>query len=149
MLSTPRLYQAMADDGVFFRAVGHLNPRTRVPTVAIVLQGGVAIAIALSGDFDHIVAYVVSAMYLFNGLLALSLFVLRIRDRDTAATNVGVFRVPGHPFTTGTYLIASWAVTIANYIAHPIDGSIGLAIVLSAVPVYLFWKRWSATRTRA
>jgi APA family basic amino acid/polyamine antiporter len=149
MLSTPRLYQAMADDGVFFRAVGHLNPRTRVPTVAIVLQGGVAIAIALSGDFDHIVAYVVSAMYLFNGLLALSLFVLRIRDRDTAATNAGVFRVPGHPFTTGTYLIASWAVTIANYIAHPIDGSIGLAIVLSAVPVYLFWKRWSATRTRA
>jgi APA family basic amino acid/polyamine antiporter len=149
MLSTPRLYQAMADDGLFFHAIGRLNPTTRVPTGAIVLQGVVAIAIALSGDFDHIVAYVVSAMYLFNGLFAVSLFVLRVRDNESGVANGGAFRVPGHPFTTGIYLIASWAVTIANYVAHPVDGLIGLAIVLSAVPVYLVWKRLSSDRAVA
>jgi basic amino acid/polyamine antiporter, APA family len=146
MLSTPRLYQAMADDGLFFRAVGRINPRTRVATLAIVLQGAAGIAIALSGDFDHIVSYVVSAMYLFNGLIALSLFVLRSRDGRGAALG---FRVPGHPFTTAIYLIASWGVTIANYVAHPIDGLIGLAIVLSAVPVYLIWTRLSASAAPA
>ncbi len=70
MLSAPRLYQAMSDDGLFFRAFGRLNPRTRVPTLAIVLQGAVAIVIAMSGDFDHIVNYVVSALYLFNGFVS-------------------------------------------------------------------------------
>jgi APA family basic amino acid/polyamine antiporter len=149
MLSAPRLYQAMSDDGLFFSAFGRLNPRTRVPTLAIVLQGAVAIVIAMSGDFDHIVNYVVSAMYLFNGLLALALFVMRARDKDPGERGNRGFRVPGHPITTGIYLVASWAVTVANYVARPIDGLIGLAIVLSAVPVYVLWNRFSASKATA
>ena len=54
MLTVPRLYHAMAQDGLFFRAVAWVNPRTRVPVIAIALQGIVAILIALSGSYDHI-----------------------------------------------------------------------------------------------
>ena len=63
MLTVPRLYHAMAHDGLFFRAWGKIDPRTGVPVVAIVLQGIVAVAIALSGGYEHILNYVVSTFY--------------------------------------------------------------------------------------
>ncbi|HEY3674472.1 MAG TPA: amino acid permease [Candidatus Tumulicola sp.] len=145
MLSVPRLYHAMAADGLFFRAVGRIDPRTRVPAIAIALQGVVAIVIALSGDYEHILNYVVSTFYLFNGLLAIALFILRARDREHDASSAPGFRVPGHPVTTTIYLVASWGVTIASYIQYPRDGLAGLAIVLSAVPVYWLWTRSQRT----
>src|SRR5437763_8365145 len=73
ILTAPRVYYAMACDGVFFKAVGHLDPRTRVPTVAIVLQGVCAAAIALTGKYDQILNYVVAIDVLFFGLTGASL----------------------------------------------------------------------------
>src|SRR5438034_8301474 len=79
ILTAPRVYYAMARDGVFFKAVGHLDPRTRVPTVAIVLQGVCAAAIALTGKYDQILNYVVSIDVLFFGLTGASLLIFRGR----------------------------------------------------------------------
>lgn len=146
MLTVPRLYHAMARDGLFFQAVGRIDPRTHVPVVAIALQGVVAILIALSGSYEHILNYVVATFYAFNGLLALALFVIRARDRDAGVPQACSFRVPGHPVSTGLYLLASWGVAIATCIAYPRDGLLGIAILLSAVPVYLLWARHAATR---
>jgi APA family basic amino acid/polyamine antiporter len=149
MLTVPRLYRAMAEDRLFFRWVGRLDPRTHVPVVAIALQGAVAILIALLRDYEHILNYVVSTFYLFNGLLALALFVIRARDRRAGSTQPAGFRVPGHPVTTSVYLVASWGVTIATYVAEPRDGLVGLAIVLSAVPAYALWARAGAGKSPA
>ena len=149
MLTVPRLYHAMAQDGLFFRAVAWVNPRTRVPVIAIALQGIVAILIALSGSYDHILNYVVSTFYIFNGLFALALFVIRARDRRAWPIEVGAFRVPWHPVSTAIYMLASWGVAIATCVAYPRDGLVGLAIVLSAVPAYALWARRAAATNHA
>src|SRR5262249_469768 len=77
ILTGPRVYFAMAKDGVFFRLVGRLHPRTRAPVGAIALQGAMATAIALAGQYDSILSYVISIDLLFFGLTALALFRFR------------------------------------------------------------------------
>ena len=141
MLTIPRLYHAMAEDGLFFRAVAWIDPRTRVPVVAIALQAVFAMLLALSGSYDHILNYVVSTFYVFNGLLALALFIIRARDRRAGIAQAVRFHVPGHPFSTALYLLVSWGVAIATYVAYPGDAIVGIAILLSAVPVYFIWTR--------
>jgi APA family basic amino acid/polyamine antiporter len=148
MLTVPRLYHAMADDGLFFRSVAWVDPRTGAPVVAIALQAVLGAIIALSGSYDHILNYVVSTFYVFNGLLALALFVLCTRDRH-ANTQAPQFRVPWHPVSTGIYMLASWGVALATIIAYPRDGLAGVAILLSAIPAYLLWTRSTASKARA
>src|SRR5579872_4657394 len=79
MLTAPRVYYAMAADGVFFRSVARVSEKTQVPVVAIVLQGVVAIVITLSGTYEQILSYVVSVDFIFFGLTGLALFVFRRR----------------------------------------------------------------------
>ena len=77
ILTAPRVYYAMARDGLFFKSVGWLSPRTGVPVVAIVLQGVTATVIALSGRYEQILNYVISVDFISFGLTAASLFVFR------------------------------------------------------------------------
>jgi APA family basic amino acid/polyamine antiporter len=142
VLTVPRLYQAMAQDGLFFRHVARIDPRTHAPVVAIAVQGVVAMLIVLWGNYDQILNYVVSTFYAFNGLLALALLVLRARARIAAP--LGEFRAPGHPVSTVVYLVASWGVAVAACVADPRDGLVGIAILLSAIPVYFLWARRGA-----
>src|SRR5262249_43505224 len=77
MLTAPRVYYAMADDGLFFKSVAQLNSRTRVPIMAVALQGAFAVVIAVSGRYEQILNYVVSVDFIFFGLAATCLFVFR------------------------------------------------------------------------
>ncbi|MBV8371727.1 MAG: amino acid permease, partial [Candidatus Eremiobacteraeota bacterium] len=141
MLTAPRLYYAMAQDRLFFAQLASVDPRTRVPVVAIALQGVFAIALAVSGSYERILNYVVSTSYLFTGLLGIALFVIRARDGAAGILPPVPFRVPLHPVTTLVVIAVSWAVALATYVAYPTDGLIGLAVVFSAVPVYLYYAR--------
>jgi basic amino acid/polyamine antiporter, APA family len=149
MLTVPRMYHAMAADRLFFRVIAWVDPRTQVPVVAVVFQAAIAIVIALSAGYGHILNYVVSVIYSFNGLLGLALFVIRARDRKAGVANDGRFRVPWHPVSTIIFMLASWGVAIVTCIAYPFDGLIGLAIVLSAVPVYLLWAHHASAPNAA
>ena len=80
LLTGPRVYFAMATDGTFFKSVATVHPRTRVPVVAIVLQGAIASLLALSGSYERILGFVVAIDWLFFGLTALALVVMRRRD---------------------------------------------------------------------
>ena len=135
MLTAPRVYYAMAKDGVFFRAVGRVSERTRVPVVAIVLQGLVAIVITLSGTYEQILSYVVSVDFVFFGLTGAAVFVFRRRHGP------GEFRTPGHPFTTALFTLACWAVVIATIVQAPKDSAIGYAILLAGLVAYRVWRR--------
>jgi APA family basic amino acid/polyamine antiporter len=136
MLTAPRVYYAMAHDGLFFRAVAQIHPITRVPIVAIALQGVVAVVIALSGTYEQILGYVVSTDFIFFGLTGLAVFVFR-RRRDENAS----FRTPGHPVTTALFTAACWLVVAGTVIRSPRDSAVGLLIVAAGLPAYLFWKR--------
>ena len=137
MLTAPRVYFAMAEDRVFFKAVAWLHPRTRVPVVAIAIQGLMAIIIALSGRYDQILNYVVSVDFIFFGLSATCIYVFRRRD----PASYDGFRVPGHPVTTLLFVAACWIVVINTVYKYPVNSAIGLAIMLAGVPVYLLWRR--------
>jgi APA family basic amino acid/polyamine antiporter len=134
MLTAPRVYFAMANDGLFFRAVGEVHPRTRVPVVAIVIQGAWAIVIALSGTYDQVIDYVVAMDSIFFGLSAVCLFVFRRRGPPSA------FRVPGHPWTTLFFIAAEWLVVVATFAHDPRRAFIGLGFALLGLPVYFFWR---------
>jgi APA family basic amino acid/polyamine antiporter len=135
MLTAPRVYYAMAEDGVFFKAVGKVHPTTRVPIVAIVLQGVVAIVIALSGTYEQILNYVVSVDFIFFGLTGLSLFVFRRRLPSAG------FRTPLHPVSTAIFVIACWLVVIGTFVKEPKNSLIGLLILAAGVPFGLRRRR--------
>lgn len=138
MLTAPRVYYAMADDGLFFRAVARVHPRTRVPMLAIALQGAVAIVIALSGTYEQILSYVVSIDFIFFGLTGTALFVFRRRAIDDGEPR---FRTPGHPFTTAIFVIACWLVVLGTVARSPKDSAIGFAILAAGLPAYAFWRK--------
>ena len=134
MLTAPRVYFAMANDGLFFRAVGQIHPRTLVPVIAIVIQGVWAIVIALSGTYAQVINYVVAMDSIFFGLTAICLFVFRRRNSRSA------FRVPGHPWTTLFFIAAEWLVVVATFAHDPRRAFIGLGFALLGLPVYFFWR---------
>jgi basic amino acid/polyamine antiporter, APA family len=142
MLTAPRVYFAMAEDRLFFKSVAWVHPRTRVPVVAIALQGVLAIMIALSGTYDQILNYVVSVDSIFFGLAAACIFVFRrkgnLANKGSARTG---FRVPGHPFTTILFIVIEWLVAVNTFYKYPENSMIGMAIMLAGIPVYFFWLR--------
>jgi APA family basic amino acid/polyamine antiporter len=137
ILTAPRVYYAMARDGVFFRAVGRLDPRSRAPVVAIILQGVWAAVIAMTGKYDQILNYVVSIDVLFFGLTGASLIVFRRRE----PLEEGATRVPLHPVTTLLFVIACWAISATTVIRFPGNAGIGVGILLLGVVVYQFWNK--------
>jgi APA family basic amino acid/polyamine antiporter len=134
MLTAPRVYFAMAQDGLFFRSVAWLDPRTAAPVVAIALQGAVAVIIALSGRYEQILNYVISVDFISFGMTGVALLILRRREPASPG-----FRAPGHPFTTLFFVASSFAVVISTIAKYPANSAIGLAILLTGVPVYFFW----------
>ncbi|NUT01436.1 MAG: amino acid permease [Sphingomonas sp.] len=136
MLTAPRVYFAMAEDGVFFRALSKVNAQSRVPVLAIVLQGLAAAIIALSGTYGQILAYVVSVDFLFFGLTGAALFVFRRRDPVSAG-----FKAPGHPITTGIFVFACFAIVVATVATNIVNSLIGYAILLLGIPACRFWQR--------
>ena len=137
MLTAPRVYFAMAEDGLFFRQVAKVSATTRAPVVAIVLQGLAASVIALSGTFGQILSYVVSVDFIFFGLTGAALFVFRYRGplQDVP------YKVPWHPFTTGFFVLACWLVVAATVLNNPLNSLIGYAILAAGVPACLYWQR--------
>ncbi|MGE5325917.1 MAG: APC family permease [Deltaproteobacteria bacterium] len=149
ILTAPRVYFAMARDGVFFRGVAWLHPRTRVPVVAIVLQGAWATVIALSGRYEQILNYVVSTDFIFFGLTATCLFVFRRKRRGEdhsvadLQSELRIPRMPWHPISTAFFVAACWLVVLTTIYKYPGNSAVGLAILLAGIPVYLLWGRKS------
>ena len=137
MLTAPRVYFAMAQDGLFFKSVGTVHPRTRAPIVAIALQGLLAIVIAYLGTYKDILNYVVSVDVIFFGLTACGIFVFRKRATSKEAHGV---RVPLHPITTILFIAICWAVAINSVYRSPRNTLIGMAILVAGLPAYWFWR---------
>ncbi len=147
ILTAPRVYFAMANDGLFFRAVAWLDPRTRVPVVAIVLQSVWTMVIALSGRYEQILNYVIAMDFLFFGLTATTIFVFRRRAARGAMNHSGGYRIPGHPASTAVFVAICWWVVANTIYRYPQNSLIGFALLLAGIPVYWFWSRRAASRS--
>ena len=136
ILVTPRVYQAMARDGVFFRSLATLHPRTRTPIAAIVLQGGWSIALVLSGSYGDLLDWVTFADWIFFGLTAATLIVYR--RREATGTH---FLAPFHPWSTGLFLLASAYVVLGAIVSNPMNALRGTLVLAAGVPAFLWWRR--------
>jgi APA family basic amino acid/polyamine antiporter len=136
ILTAPRVYYAMACDGLFFKSVGRLSARTGAPILAIALQGLLATVIALSGRYEQILNYVVSVDFVSFGLTAAALFVLR---RRISSPEVNL--TPGHPYSTALFVMACAGIVGSTLASYPANSAIGLIILVAGIPVYLFWSR--------
>jgi APA family basic amino acid/polyamine antiporter len=146
MLTAPRVYYAMARDGVFFTTVGKLSERTRAPVGAIVLQGvWASLIVIFFGFYEQVLNYVVALDALFFGLTGAALLVYRRRD-PTAVRGV---RMPGHPVTTMVFVLAFWILAASTIVKFPKDAGMGVLILLVGVPVYLFWRKRATVRSAA
>jgi APA family basic amino acid/polyamine antiporter len=141
-LTSPRVYYAMAEDGLFFKAVARVHPRTRAPVVAILLQGLFAAVISLSATFQQIINYVMSVEMIFLALTGMSLFIFRRRERE----NIEAGGSSGHPVTTILFAIVNVILVLDLLYEYPANSAIGIGIALAGVPVYFLWRSASVCR---
>ena len=137
ILTAPRVYYAMARDGLFFERVGRVSERTGAPVTAIVLQGVLATAIAIAGRYEQILNFEIGVDFISFAFTAGALFVLRRRQDG----GDGIYRTPGHPYTTGIFVLACATIVASTVWHNPRDTFIGQLILLSGIPVYLYWSR--------
>jgi APA family basic amino acid/polyamine antiporter len=143
ILMSARVYQAMAADGLFFKSMATLHPRTRTPVVALVGQGAVALALLVTGTYGQLLDYVVFADWIFFGSTAAALFVLRAQDaRNGVQARV---RTPLHPFSTLLFIAAAIYVVAGSITSNPGNAARGAALLALGLPVFAYWRRRQRT----
>jgi basic amino acid/polyamine antiporter, APA family len=145
ILTSPRVYFQMAADGTFFKQLAWVNARTHAPVIAIVVQGLIALVISFL-PYERILNYVTCIDYIFFGLAAIALIVFRNRDARNPAAAIPTIRMPGHPVTTLIFLAAAWGVVADVTVTSP-ETLIGIAILISGLPVYWLFTRRPVTKS--
>jgi len=139
ILTAPRVYYAMAKDGVFFRIVARIHPRFQTPAVALILLGGWSALLAVSGSFEQLYTYVIFAMWIFSGAAIAGVIILRRRLPNLHRP----YMVWGYPFLPIAFILASVAIVANTLVTKPLESLLGLSIVLAGIPLYFIWKHWS------
>ena len=136
LLFGPRVFYAMARDGHFFRVMGRLGPRSRVPIGALWGQAIWSALLCLSGTYEALYNYMVFALLLFFAATGLAVFVLRRKAADRPRP----YRVWGYPVVPVVFIVVSLAVFASTVSAYPLRSLIGFGLLAAGVPVYAVWK---------
>jgi APA family basic amino acid/polyamine antiporter len=136
ILAGPRVYYAMANDGLLFKWFGEVHPRFATPHRAIVLQAIWASMLVATGTFRALFTRVVYTEWLFFALMAIGLMVLRRRPGVSRQ-----YAIPLYPIAPLVFIIASLAIVAWTIKANPRDSMIGLGLVLAGLPIYYVWLR--------
>ena len=137
VLAGPRVYFAMARDGMFVRAAGRVHPRFHTPAAAIVAQSVWSSVLVLSGTLAQLVTYTGFAIVLFTGIAVSSLFVLRRRDGRAARP----FSALGYPWAPAIFVATSGAMVANSFWRDPASSFAGAALIAAGVPVYYAIRR--------
>ncbi|MFN2446370.1 MAG: APC family permease [Vicinamibacterales bacterium] len=133
----PRVYYAMARDGLFFQRAARVHPTYRTPATAILAQAGWASALILSGGADALTRYTGFSITLFAGMAVAALFVLRWRDPDAPRP----FKAIGYPVAPAIFVLASAAIVVNAIIRDPGPSGAGLIVILAGIPLFLWFGR--------
>ncbi len=136
-LTAPRVFFAMAADGLFFRKLAEVHPRFHTPAVSIIVGGVWAAVLSCSGTFQQLLTYVVFTAWIFYALAAASIFVFRRRMPDAPRP----YRVPGYPWTPALFVVAAAALIVNTVVSGPTGAAEGLGIVLLGLPAYFIWRK--------
>ena len=133
ILTGPRVYYAMAEEGLFFRAFGKVGLRSHAPVFGILVQGAWAACLTLLGTFQELFTYVIFTAWIFYGLAVLALIILRIRRPDIDRP----FRAPGYPWLPALFAVAAFGITLSAIVASPLHALLGISLILTGLPIYI------------
>ncbi len=137
ILTGARVPYAMAQDGLMFEPMGRLSEGTRVPVIALVVQGIWASLLALSGSFDTLTDYVIFGSWIFYALATSSVFVFRRKYPDA----VRPYRAFGYPIVPILFLLVAGFLLINTIISAPTQAFAGIFLILAGLPVYYYLTR--------
>jgi len=137
ILASSRIYFAMSRDNLFFKNVGKHHPKFRTPHISLLFQGLWASVLVLSGTFDQLTDMLIFASFIFYGMGAFGVFVLRRKMKDVERP----YKAFGYPVLPAIFVLFCIALVIVTIIQNPRDAGIGLGLVLIGIPFYLFWNR--------
>jgi basic amino acid/polyamine antiporter, APA family len=133
----PRVYYAMARDGVFFPAAARIHPRFKTPAISIIAQTALATIFILTGSLDRITNYVGFALSLFAGIAVAAVFVLRAREPEAPRP----FKAFGYPLTPAIFVAVSLAIVVNAFYRDPVLSGTGVLVILAGIPIYLWFAR--------
>jgi APA family basic amino acid/polyamine antiporter len=131
IMSAPRVYFAMARDGLFFPAAAKLHPRFNTPARCIALQAILASILVLTGTFEEIISYFFFVVLVFIGLTVFGMFRLRRRESRT-----DVYSTPGYPITPIVFLLLLLVMLVLLGMGRPTHSFLGVGVVALGIPVY-------------
>lgn len=137
LMTAPRVYYAMAQDGLFFAIVARTSRRSHAPVAAIVTQGVLAAAFALFNTYDRLLGYAVFADWIYFALAGVALIVFRTTRPDAARP----YKTPLYPVVPLVFIAAGVGIVINTFIDDPRNAIIGSIIIAAGVPVFLLWQR--------
>ena len=143
ILAGPRVYYAMANDGLIFRWMGAIHPSRQTPHLAIVAQALWSSVLVATNSYRALYSRVVYTEWFFFALLAVGLFVLRRRGKYNPAVLRG-----GYPVVPALFVVAALGIAVNQCIDNPADSALGLGLLLIGLPVYFVWSRRTVTRNR-
>jgi basic amino acid/polyamine antiporter, APA family len=139
ILTCSRIYQPMAEDGLFFRSLARISPRRRVPAASLAAQGAWAGVLVLSGTFEQLYTYVVFAEVLFYAATGAALYVLRRAKPDAPRP----YRTWGYPWVPALFVLSSLALMANTLLERPVESLIGLGLLVLGLPAYAAWRQRS------
>lgn len=137
VLPPPRLYYAMAKDGLFFRLASYVHPKYRTPSKALVLQAGWASLLVLSGSFDQLTDMLVFASFIFYGATTLGVFVLRYKMPDAERP----YKAWGYPVVPAIFIIFCLILIIVTFTTKPREALLGIGLMLTGIPFWIYWNK--------
>jgi APA family basic amino acid/polyamine antiporter len=140
VLANSRIPFAMARDGLFFRGLAKLSPRSKVPVRAILAQAAWGSVLALSGSYDALTDSVVFVAWAFYGLSIASLFIFRRIMPDATRP----YRALGYPVVPMIFLLVTVALLVNTFVAAPRQALQGVAVLFAGLPFYWWWSRQAA-----
>ncbi len=136
-LTTPRVFYAMAKDGLFFRKIAEVHPRYLTPHMSILATGTWAAVLSLSGTFEQLASYVIFGQLIFFALSAAGVIILRWTRPDLARP----YRTWGYPATPVLFILGALLLSANLFAIQPARSLAGLAIILLGVPAYWYWRK--------
>jgi len=136
-LTSPRIYFAMARDGLFFRKLAEVHPKFLTPHFAIIALGCWSAFLSLTGTFEQLYTYVIFGLWIFMGLTITAVVVLRRRRPDLPRP----FRTWGYPVTPVLFILSAVFISVNTVINQFKQSMAGLLIILLGVPAYLYWNK--------
>lgn len=137
ILMPPRVYYAMAKDGLFFSRAKEIHPEYHTPNPALWMQGLWACLLVLSGSFDQLTDMLIFAAFFFYGATAFGVFILRKREPDAERP----YKVWGYPVVPALFVLFCATLIVVTCFTHPREAGLGVVLMLTGVPFYWYWNK--------